>query len=280
MPPDSDTRPAPTAAPDIQQGPAPDDAMPGGAEAGAAAAGAAAGTAAEGKSSDAFRTISEVSVLLATPAHVLRFWESRFSQIRPVKRAGGRRYYRPNDVALLAGIRKLLHDDGMTIRGVQKLLREQGTRAVAAGQGLRIAPVTEPAAEKPADGPPPDTAAPRGRRTRRREAAGTATAPAKAETKGAAEKVVEDRAPDLLSLMAGDAPAPPATATPPAAGTEATPADTGTGEHVPDDRPTAAARLRHLTRAEAARLAPALARLEPRLAQLSARLNGPPRRPL
>ena len=84
------------------------------------------------KSPDAFRTISEVADALETPAHVLRFWESRFPQIKPVKRAGGRRYYRPADVALLGGIRHLLHDEGMTIRGVQKILREQGVRHVAA----------------------------------------------------------------------------------------------------------------------------------------------------
>jgi len=83
------------------------------------------------KSPEAFRTISEVAEALETPAHVLRFWESRFPQIRPVKRAGGRRYYRPADVALLTGIKRLLHDEGMTIRGVQKILREQGIRHVA-----------------------------------------------------------------------------------------------------------------------------------------------------
>jgi DNA-binding transcriptional MerR regulator len=83
------------------------------------------------KSPDAFRTISEVAAVLETPAHVLRFWESRFPQIRPVKRAGGRRYYRPSDVALLSGIKRLLHDEGMTIRGVQKILRDQGVRHVA-----------------------------------------------------------------------------------------------------------------------------------------------------
>jgi DNA-binding transcriptional MerR regulator len=83
------------------------------------------------KSPEAFRTISEVADLLDTPAHVLRFWESRFPQIRPVKRAGGRRYYRPGDVALLAGIRHLLHDQGMTIRGVQKILRDHGVRHVS-----------------------------------------------------------------------------------------------------------------------------------------------------
>ncbi|WP_417270517.1 MerR family transcriptional regulator [Celeribacter sp.] len=83
------------------------------------------------KSPDAFRTISEVADWLDTPAHVLRFWESRFTQIKPIKRAGGRRYYRPADMALLGGIKQLLHDDGMTIRGVQKLLREHGVKYVA-----------------------------------------------------------------------------------------------------------------------------------------------------
>ena len=83
------------------------------------------------KSPDAFRTISEVAEWLNTPAHVLRFWESKFTQVKPVKRAGGRRYYRPADMELIGGIKKLLHDDGMTIKGVQKMLREQGVRRVA-----------------------------------------------------------------------------------------------------------------------------------------------------
>jgi DNA-binding transcriptional MerR regulator len=83
------------------------------------------------KSPEAFRTISEVAAWLDTPAHVLRFWESRFSQVKPVKRAGGRRYYRPGDMRLLGGIKKLLHEDGLTIRGVQKILREEGVRFVA-----------------------------------------------------------------------------------------------------------------------------------------------------
>lgn len=83
------------------------------------------------KSADAFRTISEVAEWLEIPAHVLRFWESKFSQVKPVKRAGGRRYYRPADMRLLGGIKKLLHDDGMTIKGVQKILREQGVKQVA-----------------------------------------------------------------------------------------------------------------------------------------------------
>lgn len=87
------------------------------------------------KSPDAFRTISEVADWLGTPTHVLRFWESRFTQVKPVKRAGGRRYYRPADMELLGGIKRLLHDDGMTIRGVQKLLREEGVKHVAALSG-------------------------------------------------------------------------------------------------------------------------------------------------
>ncbi len=83
------------------------------------------------KSPEAFRTISEVSLALDVPQHVLRFWESRFSQIRPVKRAGGRRFYRPDDMALLRGIRSLLYSDGYTIKGVQKVLRDKGWRHVA-----------------------------------------------------------------------------------------------------------------------------------------------------
>lgn len=83
------------------------------------------------KAPDAFRTISEAADLLDTPAHVLRFWESKFPQIKPVKRAGGRRYYRRVDIDLLSGIKLLLHDQGMTIRGVQKLLAEKGPRHVA-----------------------------------------------------------------------------------------------------------------------------------------------------
>lgn len=84
------------------------------------------------KSRDAFRTISEVAEAMDLPAHVLRFWESKFSQIRPVKRAGGRRYYRPDDVALLAGIQVLLHQRGLTIKGAQRLIREEGMRHVMA----------------------------------------------------------------------------------------------------------------------------------------------------
>ena len=83
------------------------------------------------KSAEAFRTISEVAQDLDVPQHVLRFWESRFAQVRPVKRAGGRRYYRPEDIDLLKGIRALLYTDGLTIKGVQKVLKERGHRHVA-----------------------------------------------------------------------------------------------------------------------------------------------------
>jgi len=82
------------------------------------------------KAPDAFRTISEVAVELEIPQHVLRFWESRFHEIRPMKRGGGRRFYRPQDVDLLRGIRHLLYGEGYTIRGVQRILREHGQRFV------------------------------------------------------------------------------------------------------------------------------------------------------
>ena len=83
------------------------------------------------KSAEAFRTISEVAEWLDLPTHVLRFWESKFTQVKPVKRAGGRRYYRPNDMVLLGGIKKLLHDDGMTIKGAQKMLRDHGVKHIS-----------------------------------------------------------------------------------------------------------------------------------------------------
>ena len=80
------------------------------------------------KSPEAFRTISEVSRDLSLPQHVLRFWETKFVQIKPIKRGGGRRYYRPEDVKLLKGIKNLLYNDGYTIRGVQKVIKENGTK--------------------------------------------------------------------------------------------------------------------------------------------------------
>ena len=85
------------------------------------------------KAPDAFRTISEVAADLEIPQHVLRFWETRFAQIKPMKRSGGRRYYRPDDVDLLKGIRRLLYGEGYTIRGVQRILKEHGIKSV---QGL------------------------------------------------------------------------------------------------------------------------------------------------
>tara|TARA_Y100000590_G_scaffold446256_1_gene579696 strand:+ start:155 stop:580 length:426 start_codon:yes stop_codon:yes gene_type:complete len=82
------------------------------------------------KSPEAFRTISEVSKDLSLPQHVLRFWETKFAQIKPIKRGGGRRYYRPEDIELLKGIKYLLYNDGYTIRGVQKVIKEGGARKI------------------------------------------------------------------------------------------------------------------------------------------------------
>ena len=88
------------------------------------------------KSPEAFRTISEASTELGVPQHVLRFWETKFSFIRPMKRAGGRRFYRPQDIAILKGVRTLLHEGGYTIKGVQRLQRENGTRVlIGSGEG-------------------------------------------------------------------------------------------------------------------------------------------------
>ncbi|MDP3895050.1 MAG: MerR family transcriptional regulator, partial [Mesorhizobium sp.] len=100
------------------------------------------------KSPDAFRTISEVADDLDLPQHVLRFWETRFTQIKPMKRGGGRRYYRPQDVDLIKGIRHMLYDQGYTIKGVQKLLRENGNQFVAAVGSGDMAAVAVIAARK------------------------------------------------------------------------------------------------------------------------------------
>jgi DNA-binding transcriptional MerR regulator len=101
-----------------------------------------------GKSPDAYRTIGEVSDMLGVAQHVLRFWESRFAQIKPVKRAGNRRYYRPDDIALIRRIRELLHDEGYSIRGVQKLLKASGVKGVVDGGVVdgADAPTSAPAA--------------------------------------------------------------------------------------------------------------------------------------
>ncbi len=114
------------------------------------------------KAPDAFRTISEVADELDVPQHVLRFWESRFPQIRPMKRAGGRRYYRPDDVDLLRGVRHLLYGEGYTIRGVQRILREQGPKLVqAVWQPGAAQPAIRPGEEAPVEAEqlPPDEAA-------------------------------------------------------------------------------------------------------------------------
>jgi DNA-binding transcriptional MerR regulator len=100
------------------------------------------------KAPDAFRTISEVADDLDIPQHVLRFWETRFAQIKPMKRSGGRRYYRPDDVDLLRGIRRLLYGEGYTIRGVQRILKEHGVKAV---QGLVDGSTALPALGAPGD---------------------------------------------------------------------------------------------------------------------------------
>ena len=100
------------------------------------------------KAPDAFRTISEVADDLDIPQHVLRFWETRFAQIKPMKRSGGRRYYRPDDVDLLRGIRRLLYGEGYTIRGVQRILKEYGVKAV---QGLVDGSTALPALGAPGD---------------------------------------------------------------------------------------------------------------------------------
>ncbi len=113
------------------------------------------------KSAHAFRTISEVATELDVPQHVLRFWESKFSQVRPLKRGGGRRYYRPEDIDLLRRIRSLLYEDGYTIKGVQRLLKESRGRlgprdGVAALPEPRLVDV-ETRAELPRTGPQPST---------------------------------------------------------------------------------------------------------------------------
>lgn len=117
----------------------------------------------DNKSPDAFRTISEVADDLDIPQHVLRFWETRFSQIKPLKRGGGRRYYRPDDVALLKGIRRLLYGEGYTIKGLQRILKEQGPRHVQAiGRGGEIvaSPAAQPAAPTASSRPEPMPAPP------------------------------------------------------------------------------------------------------------------------
>jgi DNA-binding transcriptional MerR regulator len=112
------------------------------------------------KGPDAFRTISEAAEELGVPQHVLRFWETKFSFIRPMKRAGGRRFYRPHDLTVLAGVRDLLHKEGFTIKGVQKLYRDQGSKRLVAGADgpvpdlvPEVAPQAAPVVAAPAPAP-------------------------------------------------------------------------------------------------------------------------------
>jgi DNA-binding transcriptional MerR regulator len=151
------------------------------------------------KAPDAFRTISEVADELDIPQHVLRFWESRFPQIKPMKRAGGRRYYRPDDVDLLRGVRHLLYGEGYTIRGVQRILREQGQKFVqAVWQPGAAQPTAEAASEEAFED------AQQGAREARPEEAprslfgllkGAATGRADSETEDTEELSTEDAAP-------------------------------------------------------------------------------------
>lgn len=159
------------------------------------------------KAPDAYRTISEVADDLDLQQHVLRFWESRFSQIRPLKRGGGRRYYRPDDVELLKGIRHLLYKEGYTIKGVQRILKEQGVRAVQAFARAGQVEVTfEPAEEAPPAAmsapampaaasfvPPPVHPAPQ----------------AEAQSFPAEDEPVEDEADDFTPFSAPAMPVPP-----------------------------------------------------------------------
>ncbi|MCB9957606.1 MAG: MerR family transcriptional regulator [Rhodospirillaceae bacterium] len=140
-----------------------------------------AGTRARGhKSPSAYRTISEVSGELDIPQHVLRFWETRFSQVQPLKRGGGRRYYRPEDVRLLKRIQKLLYEEGYTIRGVQKLLREGRivpSEASASSRTPMTPPLFSEAADEP-DGtgdPGPEDGVPEGEGDETGEASGLST---------------------------------------------------------------------------------------------------------
>ncbi len=138
------------------------------------------------KSAEAFRTIAEVATTLGVAPHVLRFWEQRFSQVSPLKRAGGRRYYRPTDVALLAGLKQLLHDEGLTIRGAQKRLSTEGVGAVQAiGSAWLVKHGLTPA-----------------------PAADTSRAPVADRTQGAAQITrTVDRATEVVAAVAQPAPA-------------------------------------------------------------------------
>jgi DNA-binding transcriptional MerR regulator len=153
------------------------------------------------KAADAFRTISEVAEELDVPKHVLRFWENRFPQIKPMKRGGGRRYYRPADLDLLRGIRHLLHNEGYTIKGVQKILREQGLEAVKSAwqSGMKL--------EAP---PPRATAASQSAVARKNRRGRTSTvAPAPIDRTALMAKIIAELK-TCRALLVGQQPAPAA----------------------------------------------------------------------
>jgi DNA-binding transcriptional MerR regulator len=150
------------------------------------------------KAAEAFRTISEVAEELDVPKHVLRFWEVKFPQVRPMKRGGGRRYYRPEDLELLRGIRHLLHIEGYTIRGVQKILRSQGIEQVkqswrATAEQLHAAPGM-PSQERP-DALPAD----RGARVDSSPGSGTGQPAAPRELSPIQRRVIESAIAELES---------------------------------------------------------------------------------
>jgi DNA-binding transcriptional MerR regulator len=148
------------------------------------------------KSPEAFRTISEVAGDMDLPQHVLRFWETRFPQIKPLKRGGGRRYYRPDDVVLLRAIKQLLYGEGYTIKGVQKLLREQGAPGLARSAGQARDAAATPPGDRGGDSSvrSPDAEIPRAR-IEPSIGAPEVSRPEKPETRSAP-------APDLASLRA------------------------------------------------------------------------------
>ena len=238
------------------------------------------------KSPDAFRTISEVAEWLGVQPHVLRFWESKFSQVKPVKRAGGRRYSRPDDMALLGGIKVLLHEEGLTIKGAQKLMREKGLRYVmdlAAPVGGGTAEVVEVDVVKPvliaeapapettgADQPPAETEAPFTEAEPAEEPARILSFPKSAqEDEAVSEPAVSEPVPEpepdsataaLLGALAGDRP-------------EAAPAEdsrSGSVARRPLLGPLVAAPPEAL-RARAAELAPLVGRLSSLAGRMSPR---------
>ena len=158
------------------------------------------GTRRAGKSDTAFRTIGEVAEDLDIPAHVLRFWESKFAQLKPLKRGGGRRYYRPEDIQLLRHIRQCLYQEGYTIRGVQKLL---GGGADAAENGVAVADTTDAPSLFPLDPNParPTAAAALTSRPARRAAARVAKPELKAALEDIRRELLEARG--LLAVLTG-----------------------------------------------------------------------------